>query len=57
MKLHCLNTGSEANGYILQASNGDSLILEAGVRAIEMKKSLNFDISKIQGLLLSHQHL
>lgn len=57
MKLHCLNTGSEANGYILQASNGDGLILEAGVRAIEMKKSLNFDISKIQGLLLSHQHL
>lgn len=57
MKLHCLNTGSEANGYILQASNGDSLILEAGVRAIEMKKALNFDISKIQGLLLSHQHL
>ena len=57
MKLHCLNTGSEANGYILQASNGDSLILESGVRAIEMKKALNFDISKIQGLLLSHQHL
>ena len=57
MKLHCLNTGSEASGYILQASNGDSLILESGVRAIEMKKALNFDISKIQGLLLSHQHL
>jgi hypothetical protein len=57
MKLHCLNSGSEANGYILEASNGDSLILEAGVRSIEMKKALNFDISKIQGLLLSHQHL
>lgn len=57
MKLHCLNTGSEANGYVIEASNGDSLLLEAGVRSIDMKKVLNFDISKIQGLLLSHQHL
>jgi hypothetical protein len=57
MKLHCLNTGSEANGYILEASNGDSLILEAGVRSIDMKKVLNFNISKIQGMLVSHEHL
>ena len=57
MKLHCLNTGSEGNGYVIEASNGDSLLLEAGEKAIDMKKVLNFDIFKIQGLLLSHQHL
>ncbi len=57
MKLHCLNTGSEANGYVIEASNGDVLLLEAGVKAIEMKKVLNFNISKIQGMLVSHEHL
>lgn len=56
MKLHCLNSGSEANGYILEASNGDSLILEAGVRSIEMKQVLNFNLKNIQGMLVSHGH-
>ena len=57
MKLHCLNTGSEGNGYVIEASNGDSLLLEAGEKAINMKKVLNFNISKIQGMLVSHEHL
>ena len=57
MKLYCLNTGSEGNGYVIEASNGDSLLLEAGEKAIDMKKVLNFNISKIQGMLVSHEHL
>jgi hypothetical protein len=57
MKLHCLNTGSEGNGFVIEASNGDSLLLEAGEKAIDMKKVLNFNISKIQGMLVSHEHL
>jgi hypothetical protein len=43
--------------YIFEASNGDSLLLEAGEKAIDMKKVLNFNISKIQGMLVSHEHL
>jgi metal-dependent hydrolase (beta-lactamase superfamily II) len=57
MKLHCLNTGSTGNAYIIEDSNGESLLIEAGEKSINMKKVLNFDLSKIQGMLLSHEHL
>jgi phosphoribosyl 1,2-cyclic phosphodiesterase len=56
MKLQTINTGSEGNCYILTDSNGESLIIEAGVRFSEIKQALKHDISKVVGCLVSHQH-
>ena len=56
MRLIVLGSSSSGNGYILRASDGQSLIIEAGVKLIEAKKALSFDLSKIAGVLVSHSH-
>jgi len=56
MQLHVLKSGSSGNGYILKSSLGEILLLECGVRMSEVKKALNFDLSGIQGAILSHSH-
>lgn len=57
MILHVLGSSSAGNGYLLRDSQGNSLILEAGVKLKEIKKLLDFDISGIHGCLISHRHL
>lgn len=57
MKLIVLDSGSKANGYILQAANGESLILEAGVHPDKLEKAMNFDFSGVVGCLVSHRHM
>lgn len=55
MKLRILNSGSVGNCYILD--NGkDALVIEAGVKFMEVKQAMNFEISRINGCLLSHEH-
>lgn len=54
--LHIIGSSSQGNGYILQ-SEDDVLVIEAGVRQSEVKKVLNFDISKIAGVICTHEHL
>lgn len=55
MKLTVLGSSSAGNGYIL--SNGkETLIIECGVKLMEVKKVLSFDISTIKGALVSHRH-
>lgn len=55
MKLRILNSGSAGNCYIFD--NGtDALVIEAGVRFNEVKQAMNFDISRINGCLVSHEH-
>lgn len=56
MILHVLGSSSAGNGYLLQDSKGDSLILEAGIKLKEIKKLLEFDISGVVGCLISHKH-
>jgi len=56
MKLHVLKTGSAGNCYLLEAKDG-TLIIEAGVRLVEIKKAINFDLRKIVGCIVSHSHL
>jgi phosphoribosyl 1,2-cyclic phosphodiesterase len=43
------------NGYILQGETS-SLIIEAGVPLLKAKQALNFDLSTVNGLILSHFH-
>jgi len=56
MKLKVLGSESTGNCYLLIADNGDTLIIEAGISLKIVKKTMNFDISKICGCLVSHVH-
>lgn len=55
MKLYVAATGSAANTYVLTASNGESLILDAGA---PIKKVLPHipDLRKVRRLLVTHEH-
>jgi phosphoribosyl 1,2-cyclic phosphodiesterase len=56
MRFITLGSSSSGNGYLLRASDGEKLILEAGVKLIDLKKALAFDMSNITGCLVSHSH-
>ena len=55
MKLTILGSNSNGNGYVFQNEN-EALILEAGIDVLEAKKVLDFNVSKVQGLLITHEH-
>lgn len=55
MKLKVLGSNSSGNGYILENSE-EALIIEAGIHISEVKKSLNFNISKVKAAIVSHEH-
>lgn len=55
MVLKVLGSSSQGNCYILENKN-EALIIEAGVRFIEVKKALGFNIRKVSGCLITHQH-
>lgn len=55
MKLTVLGSSSSGNCYLLEGSK-ESLILELGIRFADIKKALNFDMSKVKGCLVSHRH-
>jgi len=55
MKLKVLGSSSTGNGYILE-NDTEALIIEAGIRLSTVKKALGFNISKIAGALVSHEH-
>jgi phosphoribosyl 1,2-cyclic phosphodiesterase len=55
MKLKVLGSSSRGNCYILE-NDSEALILEAGVKFAEVKRALDFNIGKIAGCLISHEH-
>ena len=55
MKLKILGSGSSGNCYILE-NKTSALVLECGVPFKEIKQALNFNISKVAGALVSHEH-
>lgn len=55
MKLKVIGTGSQGNAYILSNEN-EALLIECGVKIDKIKKSLNFDLSKVVGCLVTHEH-
>ena len=55
MRLRCLGSSSLGNCYLLE-NDRECLVLEAGLPLMEVKKTLDFDISKIVGLLVTHEH-
>lgn len=56
MKLTCLGSSSAGNCYLLQADNGETLILDCGIPIKEIKKGLNWNIKDVVGVLCTHQH-
>lgn len=56
MKLKCISTGSSGNCYLLQADNGETLILDCGISIKEIKKGLNWDIRGVVGAICTHSH-
>ena len=55
MQLKVLGASSAGNCYLLE-SNTECLILDAGIKPIEVKKVLDFNISKVVGVVVSHSH-
>ena len=55
MKLKIINSCSKGNAYILETEK-EALLLECGVGFPLIKKALNFDISKVVGCLVTHEH-
>lgn len=55
MKLKVLGSGSSGNCYILE-NDTEALIIEAGVSFKEVKIALDFNIKKIVGVVVGHQH-
>jgi len=55
MKLHVLGSSSAGNGYILEGE-ASALIIEAGIPLRIANKAINFNISKVEGVIISHKH-
>jgi len=55
MVLSVINSNSKGNGYILENDN-EALLIECGCRLLDVKKALDFNISKVVGCLISHEH-
>lgn len=56
LKLKTLATGSSGNCYLLSTET-ETLILDCGIPIMEIKKGLDFDLSKVVGVLCTHGHL
>lgn len=56
MKLKVINSGSKGNGYILESSDGEQLLIEAGRPISEFRKIGNLKTSKCVGMVISHAH-
>lgn len=55
MELKILGSSSAGNCYVFD--NGkEAMVLECGISFKEVKKAVNFDISRIVGCLVSHEH-
>ena len=56
MKLKIIGTGSKGNAYVLENEH-EALLIECGVNISEIKKVLNFNLNKIVGCIVTHEHL
>lgn len=55
MRLKVLGSSSRGNCYILENDNC-ALIIEAGISLPRLKKALEYNISKVAGCIISHEH-
>lgn len=55
MKVKVLGSSSDGNCYLLQTGK-ETLILEAGISFLAVKKALRFDLSGVVGCIVTHEH-
>ena len=55
MNLKCLGSGSSGNCYLLSTET-ETIVLDCGLPIREIKKGLDWDISKVVGVLCTHIH-
>jgi len=55
MDLVVLGSSSRGNCYLL-SNDTEALIIEAGINLSSVKMALNFDLSRVVGCLVSHEH-
>lgn len=55
MILKILGSGSKGNAYLLE-NEQEALLIECGVNIMEIKKAVNFNINKISGCIVTHEH-
>lgn len=55
MKLIVLGSNSSGNAYILEGQTG-CLLIECGVNIKKIKEALKFNLSKVNGAIVSHSH-
>ena len=55
MKLTVLNSGSSANGYVLQ-HEGEAIVLECGCPLLSCEKAMFFRMSEVKAVLVTHEH-
>ena len=55
MLLKCNASGSSGNNYVL-ASEGEILLLEAGTKAKNVLRSIDYKVGNVVGCLISHEH-
>lgn len=56
MELRILGSSSAGNGYLLVASDGEALLLEAGFPPIAVKRAIEYKVSDISACLITHEH-
>lgn len=55
MKLKVIGSGSQGNAYILGNEN-EVLLIECGVNVNFIKQALDFNINKVAGCIVTHEH-
>lgn len=55
MKLKVIGTGSAGNAYLLETDK-EILMIECGVKATSIKQALNFQLNKVVGCIVTHEH-
>lgn len=55
MRLKIIGSNSKGNAYLLEAADG-SLLIECGVRFQQIKQALEWNLTKLVGCIITHEH-
>lgn len=55
MELKVISTGSKGNAYLLE-NEQEALLIECGVRGKTIMQALNFNLTKVVGCIITHEH-
>lgn len=56
MTLKVVSSSSKGNCYLLQSAGGDTLLVELGITAMDVKKALDYRIGGVVGAVVTHRH-